>query len=235
MLLHGPPPESLKPWLASSLGSMSELLASMGCMRVQTNVSWILMTPCWAPCVHLILSSLPTIILGDFNCDAGRLPFCKLLLQRGWQDLAQLWSKRTSQPVQPTWLGREGLETRIDFIFAPPELVQYLSSFLCNPDSPTDHAEIVATFNFSGGIWQVAKWRMPQDATTLLALLTGEESAPSHLLWTFTQATKIGDLVAALQTFTQIVEATFKVEKVTSGQGTAASPTRHAVQGSKGT
>ena len=27
---------------------------------------------------HLTLSSLPTIILGDFNCDVDRLPFCKL-------------------------------------------------------------------------------------------------------------------------------------------------------------
>ena len=155
---------------------------------------------------HLILSSLPTVILGDFNCDAERLPFCKLLLQRGWQDLAQLWANRTSQPVQPTWLGREGHETRIDFILAPPELVQYFMAFLYNPDSPTDHAEIAATFQFPGCTWHVARWRMPRDATNLLALLNDRLRVPSDLLQTVSQAVEGGSLSQALETFTMVFE-----------------------------
>ena len=68
---------------------------------------------------RVMQSTLPCIIVGDFNCCLEDMPLWGRLSDWGWKDAAILNYERTGEPPMITFKG----ETRIDYILIPPQLL----------------------------------------------------------------------------------------------------------------
>ena len=66
-------------------------------------------------------STLPCVLMGDFNGDIEQLPFWHTLKTWGWQDAAALQNAIDGKPIEPTWKAT----TRLDCILIPPQLLPF--------------------------------------------------------------------------------------------------------------
>ena len=91
---------------------------------------------------HVLCSSLPCFIVGDFNCPLEDLSFWTQLESRGWKDANKMAKDLTGCPLYPTWKG----QTRIDFVLVP-QLQGYFQSFFHTDETVSDHSFVAADFD----------------------------------------------------------------------------------------
>ena len=104
-------------------------------------------------------STLPCVIMGDFNCCLEDMPFWGRLSDWGWKDAAILNYERTGEPPLMTFKG----ETRIDYILIPPQLLQFVKDFRVQPETVSDHAMVSLRLAFPGDQLKVQVWKTCRD------------------------------------------------------------------------
>ena len=108
---------------------------------------------------RVMQSTLPCVIMGDFNCCLEDMPFWGRLSDWGWKDAAILNYERTGEPPLMTFKG----ETRIDYILIPPQLLQFVKDFRVQPETVSDHAMVSLRLAFPGDQLKVQVWKTCRD------------------------------------------------------------------------
>ena len=105
---------------------------------------------------------MPTLVIGDINCDLQALAVWADMQTTGWQDAAITQSQWDGQPVLPTFK-----ESRLDYILFNQKAAPAFCGFSVSELPETDHRSVNATFD-----WTVLpEWRrtlkMPMDMAKL--------------------------------------------------------------------
>ena len=112
---------------------------------------------------RILQSTLPCIIMGDFNCCLEDMPLWGRLSDWGWKDAAILNFERTGQEPMMTFKG----ETRIDYVLIPPQLVQFVKDFKVQPETVSDHALVSLRLYFPGEQLKTQTWKTCRDPEVL--------------------------------------------------------------------
>ena len=109
-------------------------------------------------------STLPCVVVGDFNCDLQELSAWKLLQDKGWVDSAILQHTRDGKEPQPTWKAY----SRIDYILLPPSMVPLFSKYVNIPDTFSDHSEVQVVLNVPSEPILRNNWKPCRDMRSFL-------------------------------------------------------------------
>ena len=112
---------------------------------------------------RVLQSTLPCIVMGDFNCCLEDMPLWGRMFDWGWRDAAILNHQRTGEPPMMTFKG----ETRIDYILIPPQLLQFVKCFNVYQDTVSDHAMVSLRLSFPGDQMKVQVWKTCRDPEVL--------------------------------------------------------------------
>ena len=88
---------------------------------------------------RILQSTIPCIIMGDFNCCLEDMPLWGRLSDWGWKDAAILNFERTGQEPMMTFKG----ETRMDYVLIPPQMVHLRFNQRPYPTMPWYHAMVL--------------------------------------------------------------------------------------------
>ena len=110
-------------------------------------------------------STLPCLIMGDFNCPLEELVSWPSMQLHGWVDAATWNETLTGLAPQMTYRG----ETRIDFILVSPELRRYWQQFECIPDTVSDHAQLELYLQIPAITPTVLRWKTCRDSAVVLS------------------------------------------------------------------
>ena len=114
--------------------------------------------------VSVAHSTLPCVIIGDFNCPLDELSIWPSLQLRGWVDAASWNEMVTGIAPAMTYRG----ETRIDFILMSPSLCRFWDNFECRPDAVSDHAQLELCLQIPGSLPRVLRRKACRDSEALL-------------------------------------------------------------------
>ena len=155
---------------------------------------------------HVVCSSLPCFVVGDFNCPLEDLSFWTQLESRGWKDANKMAKDLLGFPLYPTWKH----QTRIDYILVPPQLQGYFQSFSHTNDTISDHSFIAAEFDIPSPGIRCLKWRpcrdlhgMPEEFWTSFSEEPRNWGKFNHLL-------SCSELDGAMDEFTSQFESSMK-------------------------
>ena len=95
---------------------------------------------------YVVQSTLPCLLMGDFNGDIEDLPFWQTLKTWGWKDAAVLQHNTDGKPIEPTWKAT----TRLDYILIPPQMLPFFHQYINNSDTISDHSRVTAVFDTPG-------------------------------------------------------------------------------------
>ena len=126
---------------------------------------------------HIYQSSIPCIIMGDFNVSLDQLPAICRLTRRGWWDAAELYCSQTGIEPEPTW----NHQSRIDFIVISPALVPLFRSLLTKQDAVSDHANVTCVLSIPDGIRYNVIWKRCKDSGQLN--LHSQDEELQHIDW----------------------------------------------------
>ena len=126
---------------------------------------------------HTQPSTIPCIIMGDFNVGLEQLPAICRLTRMGWWDAAKLYCSQTGVEPEPTW----NHQSRIDFIVISPSLVPLFRSLFTKQDAVSDHANVTCILSVPVGIRYNLVWERCKD-TCPLDLHTRDDDL-QHIDW----------------------------------------------------
>ena len=117
---------------------------------------------------------IPTVLVGDFNCDLNRLGCWQLALDRGYVDVAAKLSALTREPPQPTYKGT----SRLDYVVCCPLAFRAFSAFNVDPNGFTDHAILTVCFSWEALKARIPKWNLPCDVAKMNHLMPRFQHEP---------------------------------------------------------
>ena len=117
---------------------------------------------------------IPTVLVGDFNCDLNRLGCWQLALDRGYVDVAAKLSALTREPPQPTYKGT----SRLDYVVCCPLAFRAFSAFNVDPNGFTDHAILTVCFSWEALKARIPKWNLPCDVAKMNHLMPRFQREP---------------------------------------------------------
>ncbi|CAE7472939.1 Pol [Symbiodinium sp. CCMP2592] len=105
---------------------------------------------------------IPTLIIGDINCDLQALAVWSDMQTNGWQDAALLQSVHDGRPVEPTFK-----DSRLDYILFNNKAAPAFRGFFTSDLPETDHRSVNATFDWTALPHLKRALRMPMDMAKL--------------------------------------------------------------------
>ena len=108
---------------------------------------------------RVLHSTLPCVVMGDFNCNLQLMPIWGRMSDWGWKDAAILNHERSGEHPAMTFKG----ETRLDSILVPPQLVRFYKEFNVSSDTVSDHALVSLSLHFPGDNLKVQVWKTCRD------------------------------------------------------------------------
>ena len=120
---------------------------------------------------------IPTLIVGDFNCDLNHLGCWQGALDRGFVDVGAKVAALTNQPPQPTYKGT----SRLDYVVCCPVAFRAMETFRVDPQGFTDHAIVNITFRWEVIKTRIPKWSLPLDVAKLHCLQSQLQCTPISL------------------------------------------------------
>ena len=106
---------------------------------------------------------IPTLLVGDFNCDINRLGCWQCAVNRGFVDVGAKTAAMANQPPQHTYKGI----SRLDYVVCCPLAFRALESFSVDPNGFTDHAILRVQFSWDVLKTRIPKWNLPCDMAKL--------------------------------------------------------------------
>ena len=112
-------------------------------------------------CTHL-----PTIIVGDLNCDVNSIDSWRQAACKGYVDVAHKFASITGSEPENTYRG----VSRLDYILCNSLAWKALRTFDVDPCGYTDHAILHASFDWDVLSQKIPRWSMPMDFAKLSQL-----------------------------------------------------------------
>ena len=146
---------------------------------------------------------IPTLVVGDFNCQLESLPCWEVASRRGFQDIAVVQAHCHDTVPDLTYRGI----SRLDYVVANPLAFRAFQNLHVDPMGYADHALSTATFSWPMKFPPVLHYPLPFDFDTLgpLPELHGY-NVPPEMHASFMEAIQRGDNDTALNFFVKAFE-----------------------------
>ena len=147
-------------------------------------------------------TTLPCVVMGDFNCDLQIMPVWGCMADWGWKDAAVLNQERTGEVPAMTFKG----ETRIDYILLPPQLIRFCKEFNVSPYTVSDHSLVSLSLQFPRDNLKVQVWKTCRDPEVIFSEVAQNHHHDSPIDVIMDLLVSQGDLPGAYQRFVRNYE-----------------------------
>ena len=144
---------------------------------------------------------LPTLVVGDFNCDLYELTAWNQAVAQGFVDVAARQASLLGETPDFTYKGI----SRLDYVLCNRAAAQAFCSIEVDPAGYSDHAILQASFNWANTVPSSPSGKMPVDFTTFPDVLpfVKDWTTDADSMRLFRAAIQVEDLDAALAAFVQ--------------------------------